>query len=155
MCSNFRPASIDSFRAGVLADIRETNFSFKAEVFPNEIAPIIRMELNADGDRDEPIWTPAQFGLVPPWVKPGEIKKFGRMAYNSRSETSSQKNTFRGAWSRHQFCLVPSLHFMNRTMKQESRFAGVSKWLTTNPFLSAVCGSATATAQIILSHFRC
>jgi putative SOS response-associated peptidase YedK len=121
MCANFRPASIDTFRDGIFPDIRDSKNTFNGEVFPNGTAPIIRLELNAAGDRDEPIWTPARFGLVPPWVKPKEIAKFGRIAYNSRSETSAEKPTFRGAWSRRQFCLVPGAAFFE------------PKWETNSP----------------------
>ena len=48
MCTNFRPTSIEAFRTGALDDIRETKIQFKPEVFPNDIAPIIRVDHGAD-----------------------------------------------------------------------------------------------------------
>ncbi len=93
MCANFRPASIDTFRDGVFADIRDTEMSLKSEVFPNEPAPIIRLELNAAGGRDDPIWTPARFGLVPYWVKEEQVAKLGvqRSKYVSFLRSKSQR----------------------------------------------------------------
>ena len=48
MCTNYRPTAIEAFRSGALEDIRETKIQFKSEVFPNDIAPIIRLDHGAD-----------------------------------------------------------------------------------------------------------
>jgi putative SOS response-associated peptidase YedK len=46
----------------------------------------------------------ACFGLIPYW---SNDTKIARMTYNARSETASEKPSFRQAWSRRQWCLVP------------------------------------------------
>jgi putative SOS response-associated peptidase YedK len=113
MCTNYRPSSLEAFRKGIPEDIRETKiqpFKAKAEVFPNELAPIIRLEHEASArpDANSLTWTSAKFGLVPSWAKDADIARLGRMAYNARTETVSSKPMFRGAWSHRQFCLVPA-----------------------------------------------
>ena len=107
MCTNYRPTAVEAFRAGALDDIRETKIQFKREVFPNDIAPIIRLDHGADEvGRYE--WKGARFGLVPFWAKDDQVSKLGRMAYNSRTETVSSKPMFRSAWRNRQFCLIPA-----------------------------------------------
>jgi putative SOS response-associated peptidase YedK len=107
MCTNYRPSSIEAFRTGVLEDIRETKIHpFKSELYPLEPGPIIRYD-HDDNNAPVPAWTPARFGLVPFWAKDEQVAKLGRMAYNARTETVAEKNMFRGAWSRKQYCLIP------------------------------------------------
>ena len=45
----------------------------------------------------------AVFGLVPPWAE----MKLSRQTYNALSETLAAKPSFRSAWKRQQFCIVP------------------------------------------------
>lgn len=112
MCTNYRPSPLEAFREGLSEDIRQTKINpFKVEAFPNDLAPIIRLEHTDSVTRRQLEWTPARFGLVPFWAKEEDVAKLGRMAYNSRTETVSSKPMFRGAWSRRQFCLVPTEAF--------------------------------------------
>ena len=46
---------------------------------------------------------PARFGLIPTWAKDDD---FGRKTYNARSETVSQKPSYRHAWSKRQYALA-------------------------------------------------
>jgi putative SOS response-associated peptidase YedK len=108
MCTNYRPSGIEVWRGEYLEDIRETKIPFKAEVFPNELAPIIRLEHENAAEKSHPEWVPARFGLVPMWAKEDQVAKLGRMAYNARTETVSSKPMFRYAWRHRQFCLVPA-----------------------------------------------
>jgi putative SOS response-associated peptidase YedK len=111
MCTNYRPSTIEAFRIGALADLREPKpGSYKAELYPLEPGPIIRYA-HSDDHAAVPIWTPAQFGLVPFWATDDKITKLARMAYNARTETVAEKNMFRGAWSRKQYCLIPANAF--------------------------------------------
>lgn len=53
-------------------------------------------------------WLPAMFGLVPPWAKD---TKLSRHTYNARTETVAGKPSYRSAWKRAQFALVPMASF--------------------------------------------
>ena len=106
MCTNYRPSSIEAFRDGALEDIRDTKIPFKAEVFPNEFAPIIRLEPSESAERKNVVSSSARFGLVPFWAKDDAVAKLGRMAYNARTETVASKPMFRTAWNQRRFCLI-------------------------------------------------
>lgn len=47
--------------------------------------------------------------MVAPWVK--DIKKQVRSTYNARSETVSEKPSYRNSWSKGQHCIVPTMSF--------------------------------------------
>lgn len=111
MCTNYRPLSVEAFRDGVLADIRETKIPFKAEVFPNEFAPIVRLEHSTLEETKKLALVSARFGLAPFWAQDDEVAKLGRMAYNSRTETVASKPMFRTAWNQRRFCLIPAEAF--------------------------------------------
>jgi len=108
MCTNYRPSAIEALKSGGLEDIRETKIVFKAEVFPNDPAPIVRPARAGSPNADHLESVPARFGLVPFWAKDNQLAKLGRMAYNARTETVSTKPMFREAWKRGQFCLIPA-----------------------------------------------
>ena len=46
---------------------------------------------------------PARFGLIPSWAKDED---FGRKTYNARSETVSEKPSYRHAWTKRQYALA-------------------------------------------------
>ena len=46
---------------------------------------------------------PARFGLIPSWAKDEE---FGRKTYNARSETVSEKPSYKHAWSKRHYALA-------------------------------------------------
>ena len=48
------------------------------------------------------------FGLIPHWAKDTKI---ARQTYNARSETVSEKPSFRDAWRRAQHCIIPARAF--------------------------------------------
>lgn len=105
MCSNFDPVSKPE-RMRLYFGVDGTA-SVKPQVWPLYEAPFIRKHPNADvGDEAVPLREAlsGQFGLLPHWA--GEIA-FGRRTYNARSETVSQKPSFRDAWNRAQHCIVP------------------------------------------------
>jgi putative SOS response-associated peptidase YedK len=100
MCSNFistRPNRIaDHF--GVT--VKERNY--KAEIYPGFMSPILQLASgDPSGARLEAIL--ACFGMVPHWAE----LKLAKHTYNARSETVAQKPTFRNAWKKKQFCLIP------------------------------------------------
>ncbi len=50
---------------------------------------------------------PAMFGMAPHWAD----VKLARQTYNARTETVGSKPSFRSAWKRKQFCIIPAANF--------------------------------------------
>lgn len=67
------------------------------EAFPGRMAPIL-----TNGDPETGV--AATFGLLPHWAQPELV----RSTYNARSETAATKPSFRNAWKRGQFCIIPA-----------------------------------------------
>lgn len=95
MCANYEP--IRRSRAQFL-NLYEPTFEYKADLFPGYDGPII---ISTEQGLE---WRSARFGLVPNWAE--DIKKV-RNTYNARSETVATKPSFRHAWAKNQFCLIP------------------------------------------------
>ena len=104
MCANYRPSTRDELqqRFGVAAPDSE----YKAEAFPGYMAPMIRPPRtdSVPGDRACAL---GMFGMVPHWAD----TKLARQTYNARTETVATKPSFRNAWKRRQFCVVPVSSF--------------------------------------------
>ncbi|CAB1221406.1 SOS response-associated peptidase [Acinetobacter bouvetii] len=95
MCAIFE--TIKSNRAFLLG-LCEPPFAYPEHTFPLYDAPILMH------GADQPEWDLAKFGLIPFWAK--ELK-YGRHTYNARTETVAEKPSFRHAWHKNQFALVP------------------------------------------------
>ena len=97
MCTNFTPTRQTEWVAQALGVAWPQGNS--EEVFPGQLAPVVlrshRQERMAAGL--------ARFGLIPTWAK--DLGQ-GRHTYNARSETASEKPSFRSAWRNRQFGLV-------------------------------------------------
>jgi putative SOS response-associated peptidase YedK len=107
MCVNYRPATpaqlqnffkVSSYAQSDDPEASSIGFQYSEESFPGYAAPMI-----LDGEAIK-----ACFGLIPHWAKDS---KLSRSTYNARSETVSEKPSFRQAWKRAQFCLVPMQAF--------------------------------------------
>jgi putative SOS response-associated peptidase YedK len=96
MSINYRPTSGDLIEERLHAPAPD--FDFVPEAWPGYAAPMLR----ACGGRRECV--KACFGLIPYWSKDTRI---ARMTYNARSETAHEKPSFRQAWARRQWCVVP------------------------------------------------
>lgn len=98
MCADYNPA-----RQSYLERLGPSGHTVQAprfgygETFPGGVAPFLANALPEE-------WLPGMFGLVPHW---GEPKKLSRMTYNARAETVADKPSFRQAWRRRQFALIP------------------------------------------------
>lgn len=95
MCANFTPSRQAAWERAFSAAFPAGEF--KAESFPGYTAPIVTNERRDDG-------VLATFGLLPHWAKPELV----RSTYNARSETAATKPSFRNAWKRGQFCIIPA-----------------------------------------------
>ena len=80
----------------------------KFDMWPGYLGSFIRRHPNADvGDEAVPALEALNglFGLVPHWATDTTITK---STYNCRSETASQKPSFRDAYKRNQRCIIPA-----------------------------------------------
>ena len=99
MCTNYVPSRGERLLEHF--GVADPGFDWREEVYPGHLAPIIRRS-PVDGG---PEVVPACFGLIPYWSRDGRNY---RHCYNARSETVAEKPSFRNAWRRGQFCLVPA-----------------------------------------------
>jgi len=109
MCANYTPSKLDAISQHrslerALFDLRVESFDYPAESFPGYMAPILREAHDQAGVVEV---APAMFGMVPHWADP----KLARQTYNARTETVATKPSFRNAWKRNQFCIVPADNF--------------------------------------------
>ena len=95
MCANYEPIAKSRVQ---LLNLFEPTFDYKADIYPNYAGPIL---FSKRGDIE---WRLARFGLIAPWVE--DIKKV-KNTYNARTETVASKPSFRNAWKKNQFCLIP------------------------------------------------
>ncbi len=100
MCANYTPSRRDELAAHFSVDPRE--YVFKPEAYPGYLAPIIRPSQERSNDGQLEVIS-AMFGMVPHWAD----TKLARQTYNSRTETTATKPSFRNAWKRRQFCVIP------------------------------------------------
>lgn len=104
MCANYVPppprALLERF------GVREPAFGYAADAYPASDAVMLRPNAPAAVLAGEPPLRaePARFGLLPPWARDDRLM---RQTYNARSETVAEKPSFRSAWRRRQFCLIP------------------------------------------------
>lgn len=102
MCSNYTPPKPDAVRQhfGVSA-VPDT---YKDETYPGYLAPIVRIADDGSGALE---CVNACFGMVPHWAE----RTLARHTYNARSETVASKPSFRHAYARRQWCIIPAESF--------------------------------------------
>ncbi|WLG57707.1 SOS response-associated peptidase family protein [Pseudomonas extremorientalis] len=78
----------------------------KLDLYPGYTGPFIRRAEHVDDESSAPVEAlQSAFGLIPTWSKDTKIV---RRTYNCRSETASQKQSFRTAWRKAQHCIIPA-----------------------------------------------
>ncbi|MES2152181.1 MAG: SOS response-associated peptidase family protein [Pseudomonadota bacterium] len=102
MCANYTPYELQGISEHY--GVERGMFDFPPESYPGYFAPILRESHEVTGAIE---CVPAVFGMVPHWAD----MKLARQTYNARTETVAQKPSFRNAWKRKQFCIVPAHHF--------------------------------------------
>lgn len=70
------------------------------------MAPLIRLP-RADAVSGDRACALGMFGMVPHWAKPD----LARQTYNARTETVATKPSFRNAYKKQQFCIIPAASF--------------------------------------------
>jgi len=100
MCANYIPSTRRQLEQHFA--VAPPDSDFKAEAFPGYMAPFIRPPGpdSVPGDRACAL---GMFGIVPAWAE----TRLARQTYNARSETAASKPSFRAAYKRGQFCIIP------------------------------------------------
>lgn len=102
MCTNYRPTRRELVES--YFDVAPPKTAFRDEVYPGHEAPIIRLAQEQGKPTTARECVPAVFGLIPIWSKDG--KNF-RHTYNARTNSVFDKPSYRNAWKKRQFCIVP------------------------------------------------
>jgi putative SOS response-associated peptidase YedK len=103
MCSNYHSARVTFIESVIAEDIQSDVFA-DHDVWPGYSAPVILLDKGTGQRRAEP----GIFGLVPHWAKDLSIT---RNTFNARSETVTEKPSFKLAWSHANFCLIPATFY--------------------------------------------
>ncbi len=98
MCSNYTPPKPDAVRRHF--GVHNVPEDYKAETYPGYLAPIVR---RADDGSGELECLNACFGMVPHWAE----LTLARHTYNARTETVASKPSFRHAFAKRQWCIIP------------------------------------------------
>ena len=104
MCANNRPVTRTDLQQ--VFGVGPPDAEIVEEAFPGYMAPMIRLP-RADAVHGDRACVSGMFGMVPPWAD----AKLARQTYNARAETVATKPSFRNAWKRRQFCLIPLSSF--------------------------------------------
>lgn len=97
MCTNFTPTKQAQWAKENLGV--DLPLGFPEETYPGYAAPLV-VKSHQSG---RVACGSARFGLIPGWAKD---EKISRHTYNARSETVSEKPSYRTAWRQRQFGLV-------------------------------------------------
>lgn len=96
MCANFRPIKRGQTKLLNLPDL--TGLTFSDDLYPMSDSPLVFASSHGVE------WRSVRFGMIPKWCTD---LKLGRMTYNARTETVHEKPSFKNAWYRSQFALIP------------------------------------------------
>ncbi|RJG03868.1 SOS response-associated peptidase [Noviherbaspirillum sedimenti] len=102
MCANYLPSRAERLQKQF--GVATPAHAAAREAFPGYLAPIVRLAEDGSGERE---CVAACFGLVPAWAD----LKLSRHTYNARTETVGEKPSFRSAFHKRQFCIVPAEAF--------------------------------------------
>jgi putative SOS response-associated peptidase YedK len=98
MCSNYTPPKSDGVHRHF--GVQNVPEDYKAETYPGYLAPIVRIADDGSGQLE---CVNACFGMVPHWAE----LTLARHTYNARSETVDSKPSFRHAFAKRQWCIIP------------------------------------------------
>ena len=98
MCSNYTPPKSDAVRRHF--GVQNVPEDYTAETYPGYLAPIVRFADDGSGELE---CVNACFGMVPHWAE----LTLARHTYNARTETVASKPSFRHAFTKRQWCIIP------------------------------------------------
>lgn len=110
MCSHYQaPASPEMYRRSF--KVEPPQHLGKHDVWPGYAAGFICRHEHADVGDDavpERVALTGLFGMVPHWAKDTSGTRY---TYNARTETVTEKPSFRDAWRKAQHCIIPTEAF--------------------------------------------
>jgi putative SOS response-associated peptidase YedK len=101
MCVHYIPPKTDRIAKHFGAMVRDA--PHQRETYPGYPAPIVAKRKRGK-DKGTVVCATACFGMVPAW---SDLQMY-KNTYNARSETVADRASFRNAWQRGQFCIVPA-----------------------------------------------
>lgn len=103
MCVNFQPSPRENIAQVFDVDVP---LSWPVETWKGYPAPVV---MRHEGNKRAEL---ASFGLIPPWCKSAiDARKLTSGTMNARTETVAEKPSFKNAWRKGHFCLVPMREF--------------------------------------------
>jgi putative SOS response-associated peptidase YedK len=121
MCTNYVASTRQEIAATRLGVIDLPHEAWPDEIYPGYAAPILLRGEGAGASTGSVAGASeaqavrcklARFGLVPRWCKDAaQARDMGRKTYNARSETASEKPSYRAPWQARQWALAPMRHF--------------------------------------------
>lgn len=101
MCTNFTPTRNDRWSRETLG-VDVSGLNCPQETYPGYAAPIALLD-----DQARITCQAARFGLIPHWAKDGQVAmQIGRKTYNARTESVSDKPSYRTPWRKRQFAIA-------------------------------------------------
>ena len=129
MCVNFQPSPREHIERIFNVDVPG---DYPSETWKGYSAPIVLQHENQQ--RIEL----ANFGLIPPWCKSVlDAKKLTSGTMNARSETVAEKPSFKNAWRKQHFCLVPMREFFEPCYESGKAVRYVIRMRDGNDFAAA------------------
>jgi putative SOS response-associated peptidase YedK len=102
MCANYRPTRRELIEP--LFQSGRPDSEYPLDAYPGHMGPMIRAPRD-EGTEGQRTCAVGMFGLVPHWSKDTKI---ARNTYNARTETVAEKPSYRNAWKRGQFAIIPA-----------------------------------------------
>ena len=101
MCTQFTPTRNDRWVKEHLG-VHLPAHAYPAETFPGYAAPIALLDEHRNVS-----CALVRFGLIPHWAKDAQAAtQIGRKTYNARTETVSEKPSYRTPWRKRQFAIA-------------------------------------------------
>lgn len=104
MCANYLPGRADRMERHFGVACTPDPAALAPEVYPGHLAPMLRLQKDGAGAGSAMECVAGCFGLVPPWAD----RTLARKTYNARSETVAEKPSYRTAFRKSQFCIIPA-----------------------------------------------
>lgn len=103
MCSNYRPVTLSDRLLAHFGVVRPDT-EIPVEAWPGYNAPFIVRPDDKKTLQERELLVGA-YGLIPTWSKDLML---GRKTYNCRSESAAEKPSFREAWRKRRWCVIPA-----------------------------------------------